>query len=174
MNKIKVEIDDSQVQAVFSALNVKNQKKTLMGGIRKSAQILINRTKALIKSNLNNTTKANRFNGKKMVNGVKFKADREKLEGKVHIMGDFRLKFFEKGTVERFTKGRKKIWNGGFRGGRRDYNRKGKGHSTGAIKSIGFFKQAKADTEQQVFSTLTANIKESIMKAIVKGKNRVV
>lgn len=162
MSKIKVEIDDSQVQAVFKALNIKNQKKTLMGGIRKSAQILINRTKALIKSSLHNTTKPNRFNGKKMVNGVKFKADREKLEGKVHIMGDFRLKFFEKGTVERFTRGKK-----GFRSGR-------KGHSTGAIKSIGFFKQAKADTEQQVFSILTANIKESIMKAILKGKNRVV
>ena len=169
---INVTIDDSQIQNVFSALDVKKQKKTLMDGIRKTAQILIKRTKELIKGNIHNTNKPNRFNGKKMINGVKFKAIKEKLEGKIHIMGDFRLKFFEKGTEKRFTKGKKKIWDGGFRGGRRTYNRIGKGHSTGRIKSIGFFKQAKTETEQQVFSSLTDNIKESIMKAILKGKNR--
>lgn len=175
MSNINVSIDDSQVQAVFSALSEKKQKKALMGGIRKSAQILIRRTKQLIKSKLRNTNKPSRFNGKKMVNGVKFKGDNRELEGKVHIMGDFRLKIFEKGnykTHPRKTKSRKKVFNGSFRGGRRQYNRIGEGHSTGNIQALYFFKQAKADTEQQIFSTLTANIKESIMKAILRGRNR--
>lgn len=177
MSKVNITIDDSQVQNVFSALSVRNQKKSLMNGIRKSAQVLIRRTKQLIKSKLKNTDKPNRWNGKKMVNGVKYKADRQNLEGKVHIMGDFRLKIFEKGNYKnqpRKTKGRKKVFNGTYKGGRAQYNRIGKGHSTGNIKALYFFKQAKADTEQQVFATLNSNIKESIMKAILKGRNRTV
>lgn len=148
-----------------------------MSGIRKSAQILIRRTKQLIKSKLKNTDQPNRWNGKKMVNGVKYKADSQNLEGKVHIMGDFRLKIFEKGnykTKPRKTKGRKKVFNGTYKRGRAQYDRIGKGHSTGNIKALWFFKQAKNETERQVFETLNSNIKDSIMKAILKGKNRTV
>lgn len=177
MSRARITIDDSQVQAVFSALSAKKQKKALMGGIRKSAQVLIKRTKQLIKANLKNTNKPNKWNGKPMTSGVKFKGNNQKLEGKVHIMGDFRLVIFEKGNYKnrpRKTKGRKKVFNGHYRGGKREYNRIGKGHSTGNIKALYFFKQAKSDSEQQVFATLNQNIKESITRAILKGKNRFV
>lgn len=177
MSNVRITIDDSQVQAVFSALSARKQKKALMGGIRKSAQVLIKRTKQLIKANLKNTNKPNKWNGKPMTSGVKYKGDNEKLEGKVHIMGDFRLVIFEKGNYKsrpRKTKGRKKTFNGHYRGGRRQYNRIGKGHSTGNVKALYLFKQAKSDSEQQVFATLNDNIKESIMKAILRGRNRLV
>lgn len=157
MSNINVSIDDSQVQAVFSALSEKKQKKALMGGIRKSAQILIRRTKQLIKSKLRNTNKPSRFNGKKMVNGVKFKGDNRELEGKVHIMGDFRLKIFEKGnykTHPRKTKSRKKVFNGSFRGGRRQYNRIGEGHSTAISKPSIFSSKLRQTQSNKYFQHL--------------------
>lgn len=174
MSKVGVTLDDSQVETVFKALTSKNQKKALKQGIRKSAQILVKRTKQLLKQNVKNVTKPSRFKDhKKMINGVKFAFDRDKnknMEGKVHIMGEFRLKFFEVGTADRYQGMKRRKGLMGFV--RRLI--KGAKHKryTGRIKPIYFFKKAKSDTEQQVFSSLNENIKESITKAILKGKKK--
>lgn len=56
-----------------------------------------------------NPNARNRWNGKTFSSGIKSKVNKEATEGKVHIMGDFRLKFFEMGTKTRYkkrTKGR--------------------------------------------------------------------
>ncbi|MCF0185740.1 MAG: hypothetical protein HUJ98_04535 [Bacteroidaceae bacterium] len=49
-------------------------------------------------------TSPNRWNGKTMEEGIRLRADKAYDEVAVNIMGDFRLKFFEKGTKERITK----------------------------------------------------------------------
>ncbi|MBD5252316.1 MAG: hypothetical protein HDS49_04715 [Bacteroides sp.] len=46
-------------------------------------------------------TSPNRWNGKTMESGVRLKADKDYCEVSVSILGDFRLKFFEKGTAQR-------------------------------------------------------------------------
>ena len=70
---------------------------------------------------------------------MKCKLVRENNENvaKVHIMGDFRLKFFEKGTKQRRTKGHKIT---GYAG--RSLKRSGKGGNRGSIKGLYFFKSA--------------------------------
>lgn len=158
MSKVRVEIDDSQVQAVFNALSIKKQKKVLKDGLRKSANILVRKARQLLAMKVKNTNKPNRWNGKSMKSGIKTVMENEST-AKVHIMGDFRLKFFEKGTKPRRTKGKLR-----------------KSHSTGSISSskFHFFDTAKGVSEKQVFDSLNENIKRSIENAILKGKNRFV
>lgn len=44
-----IEIDDSQVVSLFASLSGKDQKKAMKTALRKSAQILVKRTKANLK-----------------------------------------------------------------------------------------------------------------------------
>ena len=76
----------------------------------------------------------NRWNGKTLGSGIKSNANREGTEAKVHIMGDFRLKFFEKGTAIRHLR-------------RNSANR-------GRISASYFFRTAKQNKEREIFSTL--------------------
>ncbi len=62
-----------------------------------------------------------------MEKGIKLRVDKAYSEVILHIMGDYRLKWFEKGTKPRYTKGHKvtgylsnhrlkRTGKGGFRG----------------------------------------------------------
>lgn len=65
--------------------------------LRKGANVLVKRVRANLKSTgikVDNDMKK----------GVKSKVDKTYLEAKVHIMGDYRLKWIEKGTKERYLK----------------------------------------------------------------------
>ena len=73
-----------------------------------------------------------------MLKGVKLKADKAYTEISVHIMGDYRLKWFEKGTKPRKTKGHKIT---GYNRSRRI--RSGKGGNRGSIRPLYFFKDAR-------------------------------
>ena len=64
-------------------------------------------------------------------------------------MGDFRLKFFETGTNKRTTS---------------------KGYNRGSIKGSGFFKTAKQNKEQEIFSSMNKLVAESIQKVASKRK----
>ena len=82
------------------------------------------------------------------------KADRkDKNVQMVHIMSDFRVKFFEMGTRERRTKGRKIV--GKIYIGRRKWlARTGKGRDTGRIKPEWNFRKAQWQTEGKVNGTI--------------------
>lgn len=89
----------------FSELTGKEQRKAKNNALKKASSILIKAAK----SNLNQVTKGarhpNRWNGKTMESGVRMSKLREDTEEiKVHIMGDFRLKFFQSGTNRRTTR----------------------------------------------------------------------
>jgi hypothetical protein len=107
---------------------------------------------------------------------------------KVHIMGDFRLKFFELGTKERKTKGRitsLMISNYG-----RDANKRkkssvrkgikarlfrdgytGRGHDTGRIKPTHFFRTAQQLTERRIFDNMEKEMTKQILR-IAKRNGR--
>lgn len=167
MVKVRVEIDDSQVQAVFKALDLKKQKRVLKQGLKKSANILVKRARRILAQKVKNTNKPNRWNGRTLKSGIKAWVHSEN-EAKVNIMGDFRLRIFEVGNFRhspRMTQD-KKDRNGHFR----------KSHSTGNIdrSKFHFFDTAKTLSEREVFDSLNQNIKLSIQNAILKGKNRYV
>lgn len=160
MSKVRVEIDDSQVQAVFKAFDLKKQKKVLKQALRKSANILVKKARQILAMKVKNTNKPNRWNGRTMRSGIKANVKNE-TEAKVNIFGDFRLMLFEKGNFKHSP--------------RRTKDKEGKkGHSTGDISSskFHFFDTARALSERKVFDSLNENIKRSIENAILKGKNR--
>lgn len=88
-------------------------------------------------------TTPNRWNGKTMESGIKYKADKDYCEVSVSIMGDFRLKFFEKGTKIRQTRKTKA--------------------NRGSIKALNFFAAARAN-EGEITDTINNSITESLKR----------
>ena len=85
---------------------------------------------------------------------------------KVHIMGDYMMKWFEMGTKERKTKGWKIIGQYKRRkDGKRRYNwRIGKGRRTGRIKPEHLFDRAQKSTESAIYQSMKEGLKQEIMK----------
>ena len=82
-----------------------------------------------------------------MLQGVKtsvYIGDTEDSYGKVHIMKEFRLKWFEKGTTLRKTT---------------------KGWNRGEIKPKWFFATAVRQRQNEAVNTLDDNIRDSILSA---------
>ena len=158
-----VEIDDSQVQNLFARLTSKDQKKAMKSALRKAASILVKKTKSNLKQVVRNTNVPSGKYKKVLQKGIKSKVDKEGKEVEVHIMGDYRLRWFEKGTKQRVTKGYKIT---GYDG--KILIREGKGSNKGKIEAKYFFKKAQDETEKQIFDNLTNLLTISIKKIASK------
>lgn len=178
----EIVIDDSQVQSLFADLTNKEQTKVLKDTLRKAGNILVRAARKELKSKVKNANKKVSLMSKAygtLQSGIKNKVIKEDGEyiSKVHILGDFRLKFFEKGTKDRTTKSRKIVgyqrdfndkWNGRIN----SLKRSGKGHFTGKIRAdkFQFFKPAKEKSESQIFGTMNEGLKQSIQKILNKHR----
>ncbi|WP_019539803.1 hypothetical protein [Proteiniphilum acetatigenes] len=148
MNNITV--DDKQVLGLFADLTSKEQKNVYRQALRKGSAILINQTKSNLRSIIKGSiTKRSSKTGKSLASGIKASIDRDATQSTVHIMGDFRLKFFEKGTKIRKTR---------------------KGYNRGEIKGRYFFRDAQYQTESQIFTEMDNIILESIVRVRLKHK----
>lgn len=145
-----ITVDDRQVLNLFSELSSKRQKEVHKTALKTASNILIKQTRtnlrSIIKSKI--TAKSNKT-GKSLSSGVKYNIDKDATQSTVHIMGDFRLKFFELGTKIRKTR---------------------KGYNRGKNIAKYFFKIAKSVTESQIFSSMEQIIKESIIRVNNKYK----
>ena len=93
-----------------------------------------------------------------MVEGVRVIRDRDYRLTIVSIMGDFRLKWFEKGTDVRYAGGRKDS-KGRYAGAGSQSNYRG------SINALGFFKKARTN-EEKIAQVITDEIKKDIDKAL--------
>lgn len=149
MNNNLLEIDAKKVLERFAELTGKKQRAVYRNGLRKAARILANETRKELRKIVGaKINSRNKWNGKTLGSGIKYKIDKEGTEAKIHIMGDFRLKFFEKGTVKRFI-------------------RKNKANR-GSMKANYFFRASKANKEKEVFASLDRLISESINRVANK------
>jgi hypothetical protein len=148
-------MNNSEILQMFSELNSRQQKKAHKIALQKGTSILVRETKRNFKSVVKRPNSHNRWNGKTFVSGIKNSINKEATEGKVHIMGDFRLKFFELGTNERIRK-----------------KRKYSGTSTGTIKAHYFFKKARESKESEISANMNDIIEQSIRKVNEKYRNR--
>lgn len=143
MNDNSFQVETKDVLNKFAELTGKQQKNVYRNALRKSSRILVseskNQLRVIVGSKINDK---NKWNGKTFGSGIKFKVNREATEAKVHIMGDFRLKFFEKGTVVRTL-------------------RKNKANR-GSMTAYYFFRQAKSNKEKEIFDSMDNLITESI------------
>lgn len=147
-----VKVDDREVIKALSRLSFKQMNKAYREGMKKALDPILKQTKINLRnSGIRNVSKPyTGRNGKKypsMIQGVKtsvYIGDTEDSYGKVHIMKEFRLKWFEKGTSIRKTR---------------------KGYNRGSIKPKWFFANAVSQMSKQAAESLDENIRNSIIKA---------
>lgn len=147
-----IKVDDREVIKALSRLSFKQMNKAYKEGMKKALDPILKQTKINLRnSGIRNVNKPyTGKNGKKypsMIQGVKtsvYIGDTEDSYGKVHIMKEFRLKFFEKGTSIRKTR---------------------KGYNRGSIKPKWFFANAVSQMSKQAAESLDENIRNSIIKA---------
>ena len=100
-----VQIDDKQVLNLFDSLNEETNKRILIDALKKAGKELSAQTKANLKARLGEkATSPNRWDGRTLEDGIRLRVDKDYTEAVVNILGDFRLKFFEKGTKSRYTR----------------------------------------------------------------------
>lgn len=153
MNNGEIRVDDTQVIKALSRLSWKQMNKAYKNGMKKSLDPILKQTKANLRSSgIKNVNKPyiSKKTGKKyksMMQGVKssvYIGNTEDSFGKVHIMKEFRLKWFEMGTSERQTR---------------------KGWKRGSIKPKWFFRQAVDQKGKEAVDNLDENIRDAILKA---------
>lgn len=152
MNNGEIRVDDREVIKALANLSFKKMNKAYKTGMQKSLDPILKQTKVNLRSSgIRNVNKPYiGKNGKKyksMMQGVKtsvYIGNTEDSYGKVHIMNEFRLKWFEKGTTIRKTR---------------------KGWDRGNIAPKWFFRNAVNQRSQEAVDTLDDNIRESILKA---------
>lgn len=150
MNDSEVSFNVKPVLNLFAELSPRNQNRSYKGALRAGASILVKETKRKLKSHLGKaTSQKNRWNGKTLQSGIRSSVSKDGQSAKVSIMGDFRLKFFELGTQERRL-------------------RKGNHPSRGKITSLYFFRDAKNNTEKEIFDSMENLISQSIQRIVNK------
>lgn len=146
-----ITVDDKEVIKALSNLSFKQMNKAYRNGMKKSLDPILKQTKQNLRnSGIRNVNKPYiGKNGKKyisMLQGVKtsvYIGDTEDSYGKVHIMKEFRLKWFEKGTQLRKTR---------------------KGYNRGSIKPKWFFATAVRQKQNEAVNNLDENIRNSIIQ----------
>ena len=145
-----LELDSRQVINLFSELTSRQQKQVHKTALRKAAGILVRETRNQLRKTIGKAINSKGKWNQSLSSGIRVKADKEGTEAKVHILGDFRLKFFELGTRNR----------------RLRKNRA----SRGRMKSLHFFRTAKQNKEAEIFRNLDNLISQSIQRIANKNK----
>lgn len=176
MNNASVTVDSTQVQRLLSALSGKETKQAIVITLRNSARILQKETESQFKRNVNLTGLKVKYKDKKRnVDRTKLKRvatiriyqkQMKEIYAKVHIMADFRAKFFEMGTRFRRTKGHKLTGNYYTlrEGGRKYRERTGKGGYRGRIQAGHFFRKAQELTERMIFDNMDKEMSAAIQR----------
>jgi hypothetical protein len=169
-----VQVDAAQVLAMFSEFDEKHRKVVFRRSLGEASRILVRETRKQLrgvrtKSGSLSTKTKSKWTGKTLESGVRYKIAKNAKESKVHIMGDFRLKFFELGTKDRRTKGYRVV--GKHRVGGRIYKeRKGSGGFRGRIEASKFFEKGKEMSERQVFASMDQIFSRQVEKINAKYK----
>ena len=136
----------------FQRLNSPKRDVITMSALHRYAETLKESTKQKLVAKMGDSAtrpiKKKSKTLKPMVTGVKITDDKDYAIVIVSILKQF-LKFFEKGTQERFIKGgtidrTEKV---GRKYARRENNRFKKGASRGRIEGIGFFREAREEVD---------------------------
>ncbi|KKB55552.1 hypothetical protein [Parabacteroides gordonii] len=145
-------VDAKQVLQMFAELDSKRQKKVHRDALKKATGILLKEVRKNFRTVVKKPNSRNRWNGKTFSSGIKSSINKEVTEGKVHILGDFRLKFFELGTKVRYKRTVRA--------------------TTGKITASYFFKRAREAKETEISSSMNNIITQSIQKVNEKFRGR--
>lgn len=170
MSKASVVFDSRQFDTMVKNLTGPEMKKAILGTLRSGANILKKETEKQFHERVNLDGLKVKYTNKKGREVTKWKrlatvkVDRKELSAKVHIMSDFRTKFFEMGTAERMTKGHKVTGYYRLRPGGRLYRkRSGKGGDRGRIGAGWHFRKAQRLTERKIFESIDGQLSRKII-----------
>lgn len=160
MNKV-CNIDTKGIENILDNFNEGNRKTAIFNSLVKGGKELVEETKRELVKALPNAARGERY-GTPMTKGVKMKKDKDYDEVKIHIMGDYRLKFFEMGTDERYLKKplpHKETSRYKYKSGS---NNTGGTPHRGRIKAKHFFQKARED----------GRITDEVMNNLIKEINK--
>lgn len=142
-----IEIDNKQVDTTLDILDDDEMKRNIIFKAMKSgANVLRESTKEYFKSKLGDVANHySKYIKAPFYEGVIMKGDKAYLEVKVSIMKDFRMKFFEKGTNDRYTKDN---------------------HYRGKMIGKYFFKDARTASTEKVESAIAQTMDNEIKKML--------
>lgn len=163
-----VKIDTREVDALLGKLGKANNDEAVFAGVRAVSNALKRDTQKTLLSRVP-AASSSRTTGTPMYEGVRSKHHREYLESVVHILGDFRLKWFEGGTADRYT-GKRNVYDkitGEFTGLRRTIHKRRSGKKnvvryTGRMRARNFFADARStlDTEDVMTEAIMKKLEE--------------
>lgn len=144
--------DAHEVLDSFKKLTGKEMDKAVRNTLQQSANILVKEARTQLSKVTKASNHPNSWNGKKLRDGIRrSKFNKQLEEVKVHILGDYRLRWFELGTKDRYAK---------------TYKGKPlkKPRFLGHYKASHFFKTAQVIAEPKVFNEIEARMAKNIMK----------
>lgn len=176
-----IDIDDHEVREFLEAVGAKGMQRVFRVQMKASARILQNEAvqnfarehkyKGVWKQTIRRASGKTRVKARQVARVI------SKIKGgevlvKVHIMDDYRAKWFEMGTKKRTTKGRLNV---GYYRLRADSNRKyvlrvGEPANRGRIEADHFFRKARRSKEQSMTQDLSKRIKKVIQKTLNNAK----
>lgn len=165
MNDI-VTINSQQVDDLLNKLSDNDQKnKWLYDAVMSGAKVLQQAAQQSFISKVDGASHSSPYlkGHKPFYEGVSVKGDKAYVEASVSIMNDFRMKFFEKGTDERYTKSRKIT---GYQSDGKHLKREGEGHYVGKIEATYFFKSSRDSSDAAINEAMLQSIDKSIKNAI--------
>lgn len=156
------QIDISEVKNLFNKFSEDKRKDAMFKALKKGGEKLVEETKRNLSQKLPNADRGKRF-GKPMSSGVKLKKDKYDNEVLVHILGDFRLKFFELGTDDRYTKKKVAYQKNGKTKFRKESNKNG---YRGKIeKPLKFFEDAYKN-QNEIINVIDENLITELNKLL--------
>lgn len=165
MNKV-CQIDTRDLMNILNKLDEERRRDVMYKSLTKGGQRLVKETKDKLRKELPSGAASGKRYGTPMESGIKLAKNKDYDEVKVHIMGDYRLRFFEMGTEDRYirkTKGSKTTEsNYKFR---KNEGSQGKTGYRGSIRAKHFFKQAR-DNAQVILDEIIQNLQRGIDKLI--------
>ena len=153
------EVDTSQVLAMFAELDEKNQAKVYKNAVRQSLNIVKKQTLINLAGVINpeKIGKKDKW-GNSFRSGVTIKVYKSGKSGVIHIMKNFKMKFFELGTEKRYRKCKGLLKRLKYRKSKEKYG------YTGQIKGKHFFRNAQQQTETKVFSSIDSIVTKNIQR----------
>ncbi len=145
MLNASVKIESAQVERFLDSLVDNDLKRRII------YNAVLEGAKELKKATVSNL-RASGSGVAALASGVRVKGNKAYSEAEVNIMGDYRLKWFEKGTAQRLTKDKSTR----------------KSHSTGQIKGLNFFRRARENSESGIYNKIVESINNS-MKALQRS-----
>ena len=184
MSSGRVEVDVNRINGLFNGLKMTNKeaKAAIKGGLRKSMQVVQKQARTNLKGVKNEAT-GKTLDSKHLLQFVRIIVYKNAQGASVNVLDDkrkstnarlqkkgmenksFTLKFFAKGTEDRYTKSKVRM---GF--GRKGIRRKGKGGFRGKIGNSGFLRRAYEQKGKEAERILEEEIVKYINKVVSRRR----